>query len=98
VAAAALKKQLRIPPTTISRYVSGLVDAGLAARAPNPDDGRSYLLELTPAARDVVALVQPRMRAALDRLAAAAPVDEIAAALVELEREARATVDGSTVR
>jgi DNA-binding MarR family transcriptional regulator len=84
--------------TTISRYVSGLVDAGLAARSANPDDGRSYLLELTPAARDVVALVQPRMRAALDRLAAAAPVDEIAAALVELERAARAAVDGSTVR
>jgi DNA-binding MarR family transcriptional regulator len=93
-----LAARLRIPPTTISRYVSGLVDAGLAVRSTNPDDGRSYLLELTPAARDVVALVQPRMRAALDRLAAAAPVDEIAAALVELERAARAAVDGSTVR
>jgi DNA-binding MarR family transcriptional regulator len=88
-----LAARLRIPPTTISRYVGGLVESGLAARAPNPDDGRSYLLELTPAGRDVAATVVPRMRSALDRLAAEAPVDDIAAALVQLERAARAAVD-----
>ena len=93
-----LAARLRIPPTTISRYVAGLVESGLAARSPNPDDGRSYLLELTQRGRDVVSVVHPRMRAALDRLAKEAALDDIAAALVELERAARAAVDVTAVR
>ena len=39
-----LATRLRIPPTSISRYIARLVDAGLAVRAPNPSDSRSYLL------------------------------------------------------
>jgi DNA-binding MarR family transcriptional regulator len=90
--------RLRIPPTTVSRYVAGLVDAGLARRSPNPDDGRSYLLALTPAGTDVAATIVPRMRVALDRLAEHAPVEEIAVALVQLEYAARAAVDATTIR
>jgi DNA-binding MarR family transcriptional regulator len=90
--------RLRIPPTTITRYVAGIVEAGLAARSPNPDDRRSYLLALTPAGRDVAATVVPRMRTALDRLAEHAHVDEIAAALVQLEYAARAVVDTTAIR
>jgi DNA-binding MarR family transcriptional regulator len=90
--------RLRIPPTTMSRYAAGLVEAGIATRSPNPDDGRSYLLELTPAGRGVAATILPRMRVALDRLAEHAPVDEIALALVQLEYAARAAVDATAIR
>jgi DNA-binding MarR family transcriptional regulator len=93
-----LASRLRIPPTTISRHVAGLVEAAFATRSPNPADGRSYLLELTPRGRGVVTRVAPRMQAALDGLAERAAVDRIAAALVELERAARDVVDTAAVR
>jgi DNA-binding MarR family transcriptional regulator len=93
-----LAARLRIPPTTISRYVGGLVESGFATRSPNPADGRSYLLELTSRGREVVGTVQPRMRLVLDRLAEEAAVDEITVSLVDLERAARAVVDTTTVR
>jgi DNA-binding MarR family transcriptional regulator len=94
-----LAARLRLPPTTISRYVGGLVESGLAARAPNPSDGRSYLLELTAAGRELVSAVAPRMRDALDRLAEYVAVEDVASALVELERAARAAaVDSTTAR
>ncbi len=35
----------------VSRQVAGLVEAGLIARAPDPDDGRRSLLSLTAAGR-----------------------------------------------
>ena len=89
---------LRIPPTTISRYVAGLVASGLAARAPNPADDRSYLLELLPAGREVASTLVPRMREALARLAEHADLDAIAASLVDLERAARASVDTAAMR
>lgn len=33
---------------SMTRTVNGLVDAGLVARTPDPDDGRRHLLTLTP--------------------------------------------------
>lgn len=37
-----------VPPTTLRDNVQRLVDRRLVRRLPHPDDGRSYLLELTP--------------------------------------------------
>ena len=37
-----------VPLTTLRDNIQRLVDRGLARRIPNPDDARSYLLELTP--------------------------------------------------
>jgi DNA-binding MarR family transcriptional regulator len=91
-----LADRLRVPPTTISRYVAGLVESGLAVRTPNPDDGRSYLLELTDDGRAVIATVGPRFRATLHRLGEHAPLDEIEVALLELERAAREIAFDST--
>lgn len=45
-----------IPATTIRDHVQRLVDRGLVERIPNPSDGRSYLLTLTPGGRDVLTL------------------------------------------
>jgi DNA-binding MarR family transcriptional regulator len=95
-----LSTRLRVPPTSVSRYVAHLVDARLAARSPNPSDGRSYVLELTERGRSVVETVTPRLLHALDELRDRAPIDEIEAALLDLEKAATAVaaIDTTTVR
>lgn len=40
-------------PSTVSRQVRPLVDAGLVERVPDPDDRRAHLLAPTPAGRDL---------------------------------------------
>ncbi|HST15617.1 MAG TPA: MarR family transcriptional regulator [Gaiellaceae bacterium] len=42
-----------VPMTTLRDNVQRLVDRKLVRRTPNPDDGRSYLLRLTPRGRAV---------------------------------------------
>jgi DNA-binding MarR family transcriptional regulator len=86
----ALADQLRVPPTSISRYVARLADAGLVRRSANPEDGRSYLIELTEEGREKVETISPRFRSIVRDLRERAPVDDIEAALVELETAARA--------
>jgi DNA-binding MarR family transcriptional regulator len=54
VAPTQLATVLRIPPTSISRYVARLVGLGLVARRPNENDGRSYLLDLTDVGRESI--------------------------------------------
>jgi DNA-binding MarR family transcriptional regulator len=85
-----LAARLRVPPTTISRHVAELVDAGLAVRAPNPSDRRSYLLELTDEGRRVVRTIVPRIRRLLAELRAHTDIEAIEESLVDLERAARA--------
>jgi DNA-binding MarR family transcriptional regulator len=95
-----LAARLRVPPTTISRYVASFVERGLVERAPNPGDRRSYLLEMTEDGRAVIRKIVPRFRRIVDELRARVDVDEIEASLVELERAARAMsgVDVPTMR
>ena len=94
-----LSAVLRVPPTSISRHVARLVDARLAVRAPNPADGRSYLLELTDEGRTLLRTIAPRFRRLVDELRRRTEIDAIEEALVELERVARAIVlDTPTVR
>jgi DNA-binding MarR family transcriptional regulator len=94
-----LASVLRVPPTSISRHVARLVDAGLAVRSPNPADRRSYLLELTAEGRAVTRKVAPRFRTLLERLAARADLEEIGTALVALEEASRAVaLDTPTTR
>jgi DNA-binding MarR family transcriptional regulator len=40
--------------STVSRHVRALDDAGLIARDPDPDDGRSYRLSLTPTGTELM--------------------------------------------
>ena len=44
-----LAGETRVMNTTIRDQVQNLVDRGLLARKPNPEDARSYLVELTTA-------------------------------------------------
>ena len=53
--------------TRVSRVVDELVRAGLVARAPNPDDGRSAFAALTPAGRAALRKAAPTYVAAVQR-------------------------------
>jgi DNA-binding MarR family transcriptional regulator len=46
-----LARWMSAPPTTVSSYVKRLEARGHIERERNPDDGRSYVLSLTPAGR-----------------------------------------------
>ena len=91
---------LGVPRTSMSRYVGSFLDRGLVARAPNPEDGRSYLLEVTPRAKELQGVIAPRIRAVVGALgrASSVPLDELNAALVELETAARVVAESSTDR
>ncbi|WOC11845.1 MarR family winged helix-turn-helix transcriptional regulator [Gordonia sp. MP11Mi] len=47
IRASELAAVMSADPSTTSRHVAQLVDAGLVRRGPDPDDGRACLLELT---------------------------------------------------
>src|SRR3954470_19322882 len=51
----------------VSRVVDELVRAGLVAREPNPDDGRSAFAALTPAGRAALHKAAPTYVAAVNR-------------------------------
>jgi DNA-binding MarR family transcriptional regulator len=90
VAPTQLATVLRIPPTSISRYVARLVSLDLVVRVPNEADRRSYLLELTEEGRSKVEAISPRFRALVTGLEEHADVRAIESALVELEQAAKA--------
>jgi DNA-binding MarR family transcriptional regulator len=61
----------------VNRAVKVLEDRGLIARVPNPEDGRSHLLELTGEGRAIHAEVMPLARATEhDLLSSLAPGEE----------------------
>ena len=53
--------------TRVSRVVDELVRAGMVARQPNPDDGRSAFAALTPAGRAALRKAAPTYLAAVQR-------------------------------
>ena len=46
--------RLQVHPTSVTNAVDRLEAAGLAARRPHPSDGRTVLVEITPAGRELV--------------------------------------------
>ena len=62
-----------IPLTTLRDNIRRLVDRGLARRVPNPDDARSYLLELTPAGLAMTRAADPALLEAYLALEARLP-------------------------
>jgi DNA-binding MarR family transcriptional regulator len=82
----ALADALGVPPTTLSGYLSAMVERGDANRIPNPADGRSALIVLTDRGRAVHRDVQPAFRAAGDAITAnlSAPEAEVRAALAAI--------------
>jgi DNA-binding MarR family transcriptional regulator len=50
-----------VPLTTLRDNIQRLVGRGLVRRIPNPDDARSYLLELTPAGLAMTKAADPAL-------------------------------------
>ena len=73
-----LARWMSAPPTTVSSYVKRLEQRGHVTKTPNPDDGRSYRLSLTPAGRRAHriagALFLPVLGDVVDRIGDGAPV------------------------
>lgn len=98
VSPSVLAAKLAVPPTTISVYLARFLEKGIVRRLPNPQDGRSYLVEATDRGRELVAYVAPRLRVEAEALMAASEVsyDDLMTALGALEDAARAALDGDT--
>lgn len=93
-----LAAKLGVPPTTISVYLARFLEQGLIRRLPNPDDGRSYLVEPTDKGREVAAYVGPRLRVEAEAVLAASEVsyDDLMSALGALEAATTAALDADT--
>ena len=64
IRATELAEKLGIGTAGLSRHISELVDMGYVCRRPHPEDGRAYLISLTPAGTQSVS-DEMRRRAAL---------------------------------
>ncbi|HET7571034.1 MAG TPA: MarR family transcriptional regulator [Gaiellaceae bacterium] len=91
----ALARVLGMSPTTLSAMIGRLVRKGQVRRAPNPDDGRSYLIELTDAGhatnRDCLARFRVELDAVRGHLDGNA--EEILAGMRVLETALRRRLD-----
>ncbi len=54
IRATELAEKLGIGTAGLSRHISELVDMGYVCRRPHPEDGRAYLISLTPAGTQAV--------------------------------------------
>ncbi|WP_243469785.1 MarR family winged helix-turn-helix transcriptional regulator [Klenkia marina] len=66
----ALAEMVHADPSTVSRHVTVLVDAGLVRRVADAHDGRASQLVITPAGTDVVAAMHREREALFDSVTA----------------------------
>jgi DNA-binding MarR family transcriptional regulator len=94
-----LASRLGLAPATLSAWIRRLTEDGQVEKRPHPTDGRSYLLELTPAGREAIGRAGPGFLAALDRLEAelGAEHEQVWAAGNRFEAALRATLADSSV-
>jgi DNA-binding MarR family transcriptional regulator len=85
-------EQVAMP--TMSRIVAALGDAGLVARSPHPDDGRSVVLSLTVRGRQLFESARARRLAVADAIVTALSSEEQARLRPILERLAAAVAAG----
>jgi DNA-binding MarR family transcriptional regulator len=72
-----LARRLEMPLTTVLFRVRRLERRGHAERRPNPDDGRSFTIELTPAGQRLLRKARPRFRAAAEAVEARLGAEEV---------------------
>jgi len=91
-----LATDLGLAPTTLSSVIERLVRKGQVRRLPNPEDGRSYLLELTAAGKATHARNSARFAKVISRVRANLEADEeeLLAQLRVLESALRASLEG----
>lgn len=71
-----LASDLGMAPTTLSTLIERLVEKNQVRRRPNPDDGRSYVLELTAKGKATNARNAARFEQVIGRLRANLDADE----------------------
>ena len=86
-----LSRVLGMPPTTVSTWIRRLSSRRQITRKVNPDDGRSALLEVTPAGRSAIDDAQPIFRRLLDEVeeALGARREDVVDGFVELQEVLR---------
>jgi DNA-binding MarR family transcriptional regulator len=70
---------LHLPPPTLTRLVDAAVDAALAYRLPDPDDGRRIVVHLSDLGRDRLARLEALVAAHESALATSLGPDRVAA-------------------
>jgi DNA-binding MarR family transcriptional regulator len=65
-----LAQRMQMPLTTVLFRLKRLERRGHAERLPNPKDGRSFTIALTPAGKRLLAKARPRFRAAAEAVEA----------------------------
>ena len=90
-----LARMLAMPQTTMSDYVRTMLERGHAQRVPNPRDGRSYLVELTPEGESAQRETRKRFLEAARRMEGALtiPVADAKRVLHALDDAAAAALD-----
>jgi DNA-binding MarR family transcriptional regulator len=93
-----LAQVVGMPPTTLSGHIERLRRAGLVRRVENPDDRRSYLLELTDEGKQAWAQGSEGLRRSLEALHRHLdrPADDVLTALEALDKAMRAALEDST--
>jgi DNA-binding MarR family transcriptional regulator len=82
-----LAERLRMPLTTVLFRLKRLERRGHAERVPNPNDGRSFTVRLTPAGKLLLAKARPKFRAAAESVEerlGAGRVEEMRTGLADL--------------
>lgn len=90
--------EMRFSHQAASTLVNQLEGAGLARRYPNPDDGRSRLVELTPEGRKALRVGIAARDDLLERLRAGSSDEELAAAAAVTTRLLRHAGGATAVR
>ncbi|MET0561934.1 MAG: MarR family transcriptional regulator, partial [Gaiellaceae bacterium] len=95
-----LAAETGIPPTTIRDYLRRLRERGDLVRLPNEQDGRSYLVKLTPRGRGLVDRGAPLVGAVFQRVEPylPRPVEEYAERARELREALAATAAAEAER
>jgi DNA-binding MarR family transcriptional regulator len=81
---------MKANPSTFTRFVDRMVDAGWLERRASPGSRREVLIDLTPHGAQIVDHVSDRRRRELDAIVSALPSDDRQVVLEGLQRFARA--------
>jgi len=81
-----LANELFVTKTSISRYVSEMIEAGLLVQRPDPSDGRAVLLSATPKGARELDVREARRRAVLNELCEGWPERDVMTLTTLLKR------------